>query len=348
MTEQPEDNGSTWFRALQHVPRLRARVTAVTVLVPRAVPRRRPGRLGQIAYFGEHAARYARRTVALGPALAGHDAVLVQRGAYPMGGGLVARALERFPGRVVLDLDDTLAQRPPALAEKSLAARALYGTGQARALLARADAVVASTEALAATLTGRGADLVLPTVPDPAGYPAIRAAVPSGEPLRVGWIGSAANLRYLDPLRPVFARLAAEGVAELTVVSTRPWSGPAAFVPWSRAAEPALVAGADVSIAPLPDTPYTRAKSAIRALSAMAAHAPVIASPVGESGALVARAGAGVLAAEPAAWERALRTLAADPALRARLGADGRAFVERWADLDAQADALVALLSGRR
>ncbi|MDQ3319154.1 MAG: hypothetical protein M3515_02715 [Actinomycetota bacterium] len=33
--------------------------------------------------------------------------------------------------------------------------------------------------------------------------------------------------------------------------------------------------------------------------------------------------------------ERALRRLAADPALRAELGGRGRAFVERYVDLDA-------------
>jgi hypothetical protein len=45
-------------------------------------------------------------------------------------------------------------------------------------------------------------------------------------------------------------------------------------------------------------------------------------------------------------WEEALRLLAGDHELRAGMGASGRAFVERYADLDRQADILEALLRG--
>jgi len=53
-------------------------------------------------------------------------------------------------------------------------------------------------------------------------------------------------------------------------------------------------------------------------LQYMAAGLPVVASPVGVNTQLVQESGAGVLADTPAAWDRALRELAADPELRAR------------------------------
>ncbi|HEV2773129.1 MAG TPA: glycosyltransferase, partial [Thermoleophilaceae bacterium] len=102
----------------------------------------------------------------------------------------------------------------------------------------------------------------------------------------------------------------------------------------------------EVGLMPLPDTPYTRAKAGFKLLQYMAAAAPVLASPVGVNTELVERSGAGYLATEPAEWEQHLRRLAADPALRCDLGARGRAFIEGYADLDAQADTLARLLSG--
>jgi glycosyltransferase involved in cell wall biosynthesis len=76
----------------------------------------------------------------------------------------------------------------------------------------------------------------------------------------------------------------------------------------------------------------------------MAAGLPVVASPIGINRELVRRSGGGLLAGPPSEWEEALRTLARDHELRARLGASGRAFVERYADLDGQAATIARLL----
>jgi glycosyltransferase involved in cell wall biosynthesis len=73
---------------------------------------------------------------------------------------------------------------------------------------------------------------------------------------------------------------------------------------------------------------------------------PVVASPVGINRKLVEDSGSGFLAEHPEDWEGAIRMLALDRLLRAKLGSRGRAFVERYADLDGQADTLAALLRG--
>jgi glycosyltransferase involved in cell wall biosynthesis len=164
----------------------------------------------------------------------------------------------------------------------------------------------------------------------------------------VGWVGTPGNLGYLDPLSGVFARLRQAGVAELEVVCTRPWSGPARFRRWLLAEEAEVFARYDVGIMPLPDLPFTRAKAGFKLLQSLASAVPVVASPVGVNRFLLEESGGGILASTPDEWERALRQLAARPELRAELGARGRRFVASYADLDAQADTLAALLSRSR
>jgi glycosyltransferase involved in cell wall biosynthesis len=145
----------------------------------------------------------------------------------------------------------------------------------------------------------------------------------------------------------VFGRLRADGDAELEVVSTYPWDGPARFRRWTIEEEVSVFARFDVGIMPLPDTPYTRAKAGFKLLQYMAAGLPVVASPIGINRDLVEQSGGGLLAATSAEWEEALRLLCGDPGLRARLGRKGRHFVERYADLDGQAATIARLLSTR-
>jgi glycosyltransferase involved in cell wall biosynthesis len=345
IAEQPLTSSSTQFRALQHLPRLRARLGQVDAFVPHSEVERGCGRIDQVRFFARHGVRYVRRRTELGRTLRDYDAVLVQRGAYPMGPAWVARPLERFGGPVVLDLDDAVFELAPVVAAKGRAARWLYGGQQARALLARADSVVASTQILADMLPGRRADAILPSVPDPEPYPRVEHR--DELPLRVGWTGTPGNIRYLDPLAKVFGRLEEEGVARLEVVSSQPWeAGPSHFSRWRLEEVPAFFARFEVGLMPLPDAPYTRAKAGFKLLQYMAAGAACVASPIGVNTELVERSGGGLLADGPCEWEEALRRLAAEPSLRAELGARGRAFVEDFVDLDAQADTLASLLGG--
>jgi hypothetical protein len=346
LTEMSPWSASTRHRALQHVPRLRARLGEVELLVADDEVVRPPGRIGQMRYFGTHALRYARRWRGLRYQLRRFDAVLVQRGLYVMGPGWIARELERFGGRVVYDLDDAVFSIHPELALKGPAARWLYGPQQARRLTRRANAVVVSTEEIARVLPeGTAAHVVLPTVPDVAVYEQARHVE---QPGIVGWAGTSGGVMYLDPLREVFADLQAQGLGELEVVSSRPWTGPSRFRPWRIEDEPSLFARFAVGIMPLPDTPYTRGKAGFKLLQYMSAGVPVVASPVGVNSELVEQSGGGYLATGPAEWRDALARLLGDPGLRAEMGARGRAFVERYADLDRQADVLAGLLRGDR
>ncbi len=361
LTQHGAWSASTRFRAIQHVERLRTRLGQVDLYVADDRPRRRPGRLGQVLYFTGHGRRYVARYREVSSIAPGYDALFVQRGLYALGPGAIAGAVEHFDGRVVYDLDDDVYSETPASRGKGAVAHWLYGPQQARRILARADDLVVSTEVLAdrirslrrstddaharpaASPTTPPSITVLPTVPDVDTY---EQAVDGGTPGLIGWAGTNGGLAYLDPLAPVFRRLAEEGLGRLRVVSSAPWSGPSEFRPWRLEEEPGLFAPFAVGIMPLPDTDYAHAKAGFKLLQYMAAGVPVVASPVGVNRELVERSGAGLLAATPDQWSDALSTLLADRELRSSMGASGRAFVETFADLDVQADVLAALLRG--
>jgi glycosyltransferase involved in cell wall biosynthesis len=145
----------------------------------------------------------------------------------------------------------------------------------------------------------------------------------------------------------VLARLSRSGLASFEVVSSAPWRSWAGFRRWSAEEATSVFTRFAVGIMPLPDTPYTRAKAGFKLLQYMAAGLPVVASPVGVNSELVARSGAGLLAASAGEWEEALRSLCQSAELRRELGARGRTFVEAYADLDGQALTLARLLAGR-
>jgi glycosyltransferase involved in cell wall biosynthesis len=347
LTQMDAWSASTRHRALQHVPRLRTRFHSVEISMPGDTLTRHPGRVGQVRYFGAHAVRYTARGLTVGRFARRQDALLIQRGLYPIGPGALISALRGYDGRIVLDLDDAVFEVRPSLRERPAPVQWLYGPAQTLALLRRADEIVVSTPALAEMLPDHcPTPTVLPTVPDLEQYP--RGGLRAEASPVVGWAGTVGGLGYLDPLAGVFARLAREGVADLEVVSSRPWPAmPSRFHRWRADEDTALFARFDIGIMPLPDAPYTRAKAGFKLLQYMAAGLPVVASPIGVNSDLVRESGAGYLADSPEEWEEALRLLAGDPELRRSLGAAGREFVERYADLDAQARILGDLLAGR-
>jgi glycosyltransferase involved in cell wall biosynthesis len=160
------------------------------------------------------------------------------------------------------------------------------------------------------------------------------------------WTGSFGNTRYLDPLRDVFDRLMRERVAELTVVCSDPWEGPARFVRWTRYGETEALSHADVGIMPLSDGPYTRGKAGFKLLMYMGVGAAVVASPVGVNSYLVEESGAGLLATSPGDWEGALRHLAAQHDERRAMGAAGRSFVLSYADIERHAAVALKAIEG--
>lgn len=231
-----------------------------------------------------------------------------------------ARTLRRHATALVYEFDDAV------MFGREGAETRVSGTRDRRfrRLVKGADAVTTSNahlEALAAELRPRSTIRVFPNTIDTAEWPA-RPERASAR-IRVGWYGSPANLEHLQLLREPLAAL---GGVEFCVVSERKPDVACTFVPYDRAREREQIASFDIAVAPMSDTEWTRGKQPVKVLCYMATGLPIVASDLPAHREMLGDAG--LIARTPAEWVDALRRLAADADLRAKLGRAARRRVE--------------------
>ena len=226
--------------------------------------------------------------------------------------------------------------------------RALLGHKHPQ-LMTKAALVLAGNPYLADFARVAGAPRVelLPTVIDLKRYPNPKPkALPVGAPPCVGWIGQRATASFLQPLAPTFQGLTRELGLRFSAVGidAEALGLPMASIPWTEDTEVASISSFDIGIMPLKDEPFERGKCGYKLIQYMACGLPVVASPVGVNSQIVEHGVNGFLASTPQEWEQALRTLAADPALRSAMGRAGRAKVEQQYSLQVTGPRLAELL----
>jgi len=193
--------------------------------------------------------------------------------------------------------------------------------------------------------TGAPSIAILPTVVDLTRYPTRperTGALPA-----VGWIGSPITDHYLNLVGEPLRRMVTGNEIRLCLVGATPsilGDLPADRHVWREDTETKHIAEFDIGIMPLADTPWERGKCGYKLIQYMACGKPVVASSVGANRDIVEHGVNGFLAETPEEWTSALRRLAADPDLRRRLGAAGRAKVERHYSLAGTAPRLIELL----
>jgi len=202
-------------RLLQFVPDLARLGWEITVR-----PLHRPAYLAAL-YAGRRrsplavAADYARRLGVLRDA-GRHDLIWVERELLPwLPWGLERRCTPRRP--LVVDYDDAVFHRYD---HHGLAiVRRLLGDKIDR-VMRQASLVVAGNDYLAerARSVGAGRIAVVPTVIDPALYPAPGPGAPAARPFVIGWIGTPATVGYLRMVGPALATLAAESPVRLVTI----------------------------------------------------------------------------------------------------------------------------------
>lgn len=138
----------------------------------------------------------------------------------------------------------------------------------------------------------------------------------AGEPIHFALVGEGAEKSAVE------AQVARSGLANVTLLP-----------PVARDEMPALLAAADICLVPLRDVPLFRTFIPSKLFEYLAAGRAVIGALRGEAAEILAGAGAVVVEPEnPAVLADAVRALAADPARRAAMGAQGRAYVEAHFD----------------
>ena len=116
------------------------------------------------------------------------------------------------------------------------------------------------------------------------------------------------------------------------------------FVPWLEL--PALIAGTDVSLAPLVwQHPFVGAKGAVKYLEAAAVGVPTVASPTEAYREAIRDGTTGLLPPDAAAWQTALATLVGDRLRRTRMGAAARADLAARFAPATQGPALAGMLA---
>lgn len=330
---------SSRVRWLQFLPELRRRGLAIQTrsLLGDDYLRRKYARRGT---RGAIARAYARRLADLlapGPTA---DVLWVEKELWPWAPAWVERLIaSRRP--LMLDFDDAIFHNYD-LHPRPLV-RSLYGDKIDR-LMQAASIVVAGNDYLAARARQAGARRVelLPTVVDLDRYPLVEAGNRPSGPLRIGWIGSPSTIDYVRRLAAPLAALAARRpiVLRLIGAALELPGVPVEQVPWSEDTEASSIAGLDVGIMPLPDSPWERGKCGYKLIQYMACGVPVVASPVGANQHIVRPGDNGYLAGTDADWVQALSRLAEDPAQRRALGLQGRSLVESHYSLQVAAPRL--------
>ncbi|MFL1460633.1 glycosyltransferase [Roseococcus sp. DSY-14] len=273
------------------------------------------------------------------------------------------RAARRLGARIVYDVDDLTFD--PALAGEmtSLSAmargereEALAGLRRYREALLLADAVTGSTPAIAeaARALGRPAQVVPNTHGPFERLLAARTAPARAEAaVTLGyfsgtWTHSGDFARMEAPLLAAMHRHPRMRLLLVGALRLGPaWDALAGRV--ERAPllpHPqmlALYARVDINLAPLEHgLRFCEAKSELKVFEAALFGVPSIASPTAPYAAAITHGEDGMLAADAPAWAAALDALAADAALRARLGAAARARALRQFGEDAAAAAWLA------
>ena len=230
---------------------------------------------------------------------------------------------------MIVDYDDALFHQYDAHPRRVV--RMLLGRKIAT-VMRLAHVVVAGNAYLAAYAKAAGAASVvtIPTVIDAEKYPQ-KAPTPATERCVIGWVGSPSTAKYLQAVAPALAEVARRhdiivrliGSGQVTLANV-----PVTCVPWHEASEVSDILSLDIGIMPLPDEPWARGKCGFKLIQYMGCALPVVASPVGVNTELV-QPDNGYLATTQSEWVSALEALIADVGLRHRLGAAGRARVDR-------------------
>lgn len=199
-----------------------------------------------------------------------------------------------------------------------------------RRIAQKVDTCIAANEVIAADLRARGAmPIVIPMALDGAQW---TDAAKTAVPVTVGWSGSPKNLPFLRAILPAMRTAQERCPTARWVIHCG--QEPAleglryTHVPFVPGEEPSVVQQFHVGLLPLPDEPFARGKSPIKALQYFASRVAVVGAPVGATREMLRHDENAVLVETPEAWARTIIELLEDEPHRNRLAAAARRTFE--------------------
>ncbi len=174
--------------------------------------------------------------------------------------------------------------------------------------------------------------VIIPTAVDISCFTLVKNA--SKSDFTIGWIGTRANLSYLEEASPALVEFFKRfDDAVLFIVSDNPPKLPALpenrvrYVPWSESIEVESLHKMDVGIMPLPNNEWTRGKCSFKMLQYMACGIPVVVTPVGMNADILNMENVGFGASSKDEWLCALEFLYQNRTAAREMGATGRVVV---------------------
>jgi hypothetical protein len=262
--------------------------------------------------------------------------------------GWAVPALMRDRERMLFDFDDALDQ--PELDGgwlQSVRARAVRRGFENAVRVCRT--TVTSNERNAAVVRALGGHAeIVPTTVD-VSRAIVRDRAGAGSPPVIGWIGTPSTARYLREIEEPLRRVAA--MRPVTVRLTGAGLSPFQHLPvelrdWSLETEAADIGGFDIGLMPMPDTPWSSGKAALKALEYSASGAPTVASWTATNQAILGGNDGAILCRTADDWISALARLIDDHAERGERGGRARAWVTETYSVDRHAPRLCRVLTG--
>ncbi len=261
--------------------------------------------------------------------------LLLSREASALSRGRVEERYLHSAEHSTYDFDD-------ALFEDGSSAQSRYGRpARWRSSVRAADVVIAGNPYLADRADQLARDVrIIPSCVQPGDYQSKSHWRVGSTPVIV-WLGSPSTEQYVEHIATELAHVCSKLGARLRIISgprTREVPVLAPFVdryPWSSATVSDLLSSADVAIAPLSDTPYSRGKCAYKLLQYAATGLPVVGSPVGANRAALKHFH-GVTVDARDTWAEALRVvLEAPDDTRRQMGTTAISAVAKHYSFDA-------------
>lgn len=265
-----------------------------------------------------------------------YDVVLVQRMLFRYSSPpVLERLLSWLNSRVIYNYDDAIHLRMPRKMARRIQMAAWVYTGN---------------EDLARFAEQHNSKVtIIESVVDTEYY-RIKGPRHADEPVVIGWIGNPRNLEHLALLEPALTRLASRRQDFIfKVICSKPWQPgnsviPVEFEHWQLDREVEHLLGFDIGVMPLIDSAYARGKEGYKIKQYMATGLPVVCSPVGKNRALVQPQVTGYWATNDEEWEFSMERLIDSIALRRKMGAAGREFIEDHYSRSVAARKLAALI----